>query len=105
VTHQEIDARSLALHRLVAEKIRREPSLFEIPKANITRFHAADRDDRYLTEWARLFDVGMDAALSAATEDSERAATLRQSSPFGGVLTSKERSAFLHAWSALHAAP
>lgn len=104
--HQEIDARSLALHRLVAEKIRCDPALFEIAKTNLARWRktATPSDRQYLDEWERLLQAGVEAALAVATEDSERAAALRQSSPFAGVLTPSERHTFLRAWRAVHAA-
>lgn len=105
MNHQEIDARSLALHRLVADKIRRDVTLFEIARANVARWRASatPNDRHYLDAWARLLDNGLEQALEAATADSEEAAALRQSSPFAGVLTSRERFAFLEAWSATHA--
>lgn len=105
MTHQELDARSLALHRLVAEKIRRDPALLRIVRENLSRWrrHAAPTARPYVEAWERLLDAGLDAALAAAAEDSERAAALRQSSPFAGVLTPRERWSFLEAWSAAHA--
>jgi len=36
-THQEIDQRSLALHRLVAERIMRDPALFEKSRLTLAR--------------------------------------------------------------------
>ncbi len=104
MTHQEIDARSLALHRLVAEKIRRDPTLLGIATANVARWQTtATPDDRYyVDEWDRLLQGGVDAALAVATEDSERAAALRQSSPFADILTTRERYAFLKARRASH---
>jgi hypothetical protein len=105
MTHQEFEARSLALHRLVAEKIRRDPSLLRIARENLARWRgrATPNDLEYLGEWERLLDAGLDAALAAATEESERAKTLRQASPFAGILTPRERRAFLSAWKAVHA--
>lgn len=105
--HHEIEARSLALHRLVAEKVRQDPMLFEIARTNLARWraHATPGDSYYLAEWERLFGAGIEAALAVATEDSERAAALRQSSPFAGVLTTSERRAFLKAWSSGHGRP
>jgi hypothetical protein len=104
-THQEIDARSLAMHRVVAEKIRRDPSLFDKAKATLARWRASGSSpsDPYLDEWERLMERGMDGCLAIAVEDSERANALRQCSPFAGVLTSRERFAFLRAWKAAHA--
>lgn len=106
MTHQEIDARSLALHRLVAEKVRRDPTLLHIAMDNLARWRskATSNDLEYLAEWERLLHAGLDPALAAATDDSERASTLRQASPFAGILTPSERAAFLRAWKAVHAA-
>jgi hypothetical protein len=99
-THQQLEARSLALHRLVAEKLRREPALLEIARANLSRWRASatPNDVAYLEVWRRLVEAGVEACIAAATEDSERAAALRQASPFAGILTPAERSAFLLAW-------
>lgn len=99
-THQEIDARSLAMHRLVAAKIRRDPSLFEKARANLARWRvtACPSTLPYFVEWQRLMDVGMEVCLQFATEDSERATAMRQASPFAGILTNEERLAFLREW-------
>jgi hypothetical protein len=106
MTHQELDARSLALHRLVAQKIQRDPTLLRIAKTNLARWRtrATPNDLHYLREWERLLEVGLDAALAVATEDSERASALRQSSPFAGILTPSERITFLKAWKVVHEA-
>lgn len=37
-THQEIDARSLAMHRLVVEKIRRDPALLARAESTLSRW-------------------------------------------------------------------
>lgn len=88
------------MHRLVAQKIRAEPTLADRVRATLAKWlHAASpRSQPYLREWQRLFDAGIDAALAVATEDSERGAAMRQSSPFCGVLTNKERFGFLAEW-------
>src|SRR5437879_2041767 len=92
--HQDLDARSLALHKLVAHKLRRDPSLLTIAKANIARWEQrGDPGERtYLDDWKRVLDAGIETALTLATEVSERAAALRQSSPFAGILSPSERS-------------
>ncbi len=38
-THQEIDMRSLALHRLVADKVRRDAALLDRAKEIVQRWH------------------------------------------------------------------
>ena len=103
-THQEIDARSLAMHRLIAEKIRRDPSLFQ--HITHTLQHWQDTVDAasqpYLAKWDQLTKLGMDVCLNASTEDSQKATALRQCSPFCGVLTPRERFEFLKKWRSDH---
>lgn len=105
-THQEIDERSLALHCLVAEKIRRDPALFDRAKGTLSRWRATvcSASQPYLEEWERLMSQGVEACLAVAVEDSPRATALRQSSPFAGVLTNQERFSFLKKWNREHEA-
>ena len=104
VTHPELDQRSLELHQLVAEKIRAEPIRFDRARATLARFRRIVdiRSQPYMIEWERVFEQGIEAALALATEDSERATALRQSSPFAGVLTDEERAEFFRKWFAEH---
>lgn len=98
-SHQQLDRRSLEMHRLIAAKIRAEPELFVIASRNIERWsHTATRSRAYLDEWSRILSAGMAAALAFATEDSEHATELRQSTPFAGVLSAQERWEFLKKW-------
>jgi uncharacterized protein YigA (DUF484 family) len=99
-THQEIDARSLALHQAVAEKLRRQPEFFMNAQATLNRWQTTvcKASQPYLQEWQQLFSCGLEASLAVATQDSERAAALRQSSPFCGILTPQERFAFFKSW-------
>ncbi len=63
-THRALNERSLALHRLIAEKIRRNPVLFAQTKKTLAHWritvYAASQP--YLEEWARLIDQGLDAS-------------------------------------------
>ena len=105
-THQEIDQRSLALHRLIAEKIRKNPNLFENMKRTLARWRKIVSADSqpYLEEWERLVDLGIEESLAVATENSERANAMRQASPFCGILTNEERWEFLLEWDKDHGA-
>jgi hypothetical protein len=97
--HVEIDSRSLAMHRLIAERIRCEPTLFSVPVRNVERWAMMKPvEAKYLKQWREILGAGMDEALRFAVEDSERATELRQSTPFAGVLTPRERWAFLKQW-------
>lgn len=103
--HRDIDERSLELHRLIAGKIRRNPALLEKVKATLARWKESvgPNSQPYLDEWERLMRQGMGPCLAVAEERSERAAALRQSSPFTGILSASERFAFLKSWKPHHA--
>lgn len=105
-SHQEIDQRSLALHRMLAEKIRQDPALFENVKRTLAHWRktVCANSQPYLEEWQRLVDLGTEECLAVATEDSERANAMRQSSPFCGILTNVERWEFLLVWDKNHGA-
>ena len=99
LTHREIDLKSLALHRLVAQKVAVDPALFMKAQATLSRMHDQGKVPlTYLTTWSDIFAMGWQAAMAAATEDSERGQTLRTCSPFAGLLSEQERLAFLAQW-------
>jgi len=104
-THLEIDQRSLAMHRLVADKLRREPVLFANVKDTLARWRVSvcPASQPYLEEWERLVNQGIDSCLAVAIEESQRATALRQASPFSAVLTNRERFMFLKSWKRDHA--
>ncbi len=103
-THQEIDARSLAMHRLIAEKVRRDPALLEAAKATLARWRSiGDGSTRpYDEQWERVLNEGLEATVRIALEESERGGAMRQCSPFPGILAPRERFAFLRAWKDSH---
>ncbi len=105
-THQEIDARSRMLHRIVAQKLRQDPALFEVARATLARWRTSvgAPSQPYLLQWENLVEEGLDACLAVAVEESQRADALRQCSPFSGILTNSERFSFLKTWKHDHAA-
>ena len=98
--HAQPDARSLALHHLIADKLRRDPALFARVRGTLERWRrVVDAGSRpYVDEWQRLADAGIEACLAAAVEDSPRGAARRQCSPLGVVLTHDERFEFFRQW-------
>jgi hypothetical protein len=99
--HDWIDERSLALGRAIGEKLRADPSLVERAQQRIAAWESAaiGSGDRSvlpaLAEWGEILRThNLDALIDLLGSDtSERAARLRQSSPFVGVLTPAERDA------------
>lgn len=99
-SQHSLDERSLEIHRLVVARIEKDPRLFEHVKDTIARWRGtvSEHSQPYLVEWQRVADRSMRECLDLAVEDSERAATLRKSSPFAGILPETERLAFLNSW-------
>ena len=91
--HRLFEARSLAMHALIAEKITRDRHLLEIPQRNLERWSRRfdQARPRWLEEWSRVLRRPWHEIAGLIAEPSERAARLRQSSPFAGVLTPEER--------------
>ena len=95
--HRLIDERSLAFCRLVAEKLRTDPTLVQHARGNLERWlpDCSKRTRPALIEWRALIDGPMDELLRVLTSPDERGAQLRQSSPFAGILTPEERALIL----------
>lgn len=91
-THQQIDARSKALARAIVSKIDEDPEQKGLEKARQVcarwnRMHS----NPYLEQWAQILSGSWDDVKAILLSDSEEATALRQSNPFCGVLTPKER--------------
>jgi hypothetical protein len=103
-TPQQLEACSLAMYRLIAEKIKKNPALFDKARATLAQWCmiVCPSSQPYLAEWERIMEQGINACLAAAAEESEHAATLRKCAPFAGILTDQERREFLRTWTAIH---
>ena len=97
------DRYSLSLHQAVAERLRTEPAaVLRIARDNLKRWlssGAFDRAERSaLFEWQEILIEGRpETIISIITADSDEGQRLRSSSPFAGVLSSRERDM---SWSA-----
>ncbi len=91
--HRILDARSLAMHCRVAQKISRDPQLLDKARENLKRWSAKSTRPRprYLREWAEILDRPWPEIAALITEMSDEATRLRSSSPFAGVLSPAER--------------
>jgi hypothetical protein len=92
-SHRLLEARSLAMHALIARKIERDPELLQIARRNVERWSTKRQADvpNWLDEWRELLNQPWQNVAALMTEPSENAARLRQSSPFAGILTNQER--------------
>ena len=91
--HRILDARSLAMHCKIAQKISRDPGLLDIARANLERWIAKSSDPlpQYLHEWQEILKRPWPEIAEIITNMSEDATRLRSSSPFAGILTAEER--------------
>jgi hypothetical protein len=91
--HRIIEARSLAMHCLIARKITADPGLLAAARRKLAGWAAryGDGVPRALEEWRVILDRPWAEIAALITDAGESAARLRQSSPFAGVLTPAER--------------
>jgi hypothetical protein len=90
--HQRIDRRSLAMHRAIAEKLRADPSLLAIARENLDRWLTQRGSSQpYWDAWREILKRPLEEVLSLMVEESEKMTALRQSNPFPGILTPRER--------------
>lgn len=95
--HIRIEERSIALHRAVADRIRKNHKLMREAEQNLQRylqqsFSEGKTPTRSLLEWQELLEnKSLEEILEFMVSDSERARRMRQSSPFAGILSPQER--------------
>ncbi len=86
------EARSLALHRAVGERLAQNPGLVDPARDRIRQWMADGKLNRvYGEQWLQLLDGPLDALIAVLSDPGERARTLRSCSPFAGVLDPKTR--------------
>ncbi len=95
--HDRIEARSLAMHRAIAGKLRKNPRLLDAARENIRRWRRRGVDVTAFAEWEAILERGVAETVRVLTDSSENSARLRKSTPFTGVLTPEERRRFFEA--------
>lgn len=93
-SHRLLEARSLAMHAVIAEKIERDSQLLDVPRNNLQRWKARwveSEAPAWYDEWRGIMNRPWPEIAAIITELSEEGARLRQSSPFAGVLSADER--------------
>ena len=101
-SHRLLEARSLAMHAVIAEKIQRDPTLLKVAHDNLKRWRARwdDQAPAWHEEWSGIMKCPWSEIAAIMTEPSEEGARLRQSSPFAGVLSVTERRRIYEAFRA-----
>jgi hypothetical protein len=85
--------RSLALHRLVVKKLQENPSLWDVPLVNISRWTAQNGLSPADQVWKDILETWpKQKIIELLLSRSQRAAQLRSSSPFTGIISHEERN-------------
>jgi hypothetical protein len=97
-SHAQIDARSQEFGRLIAERIREDPSIIERARRSLDQRipTASPGEQLELAEWRMILSTMSAARIRRLlVQPDARAVRLRQSLPFAGVLTPQERDAVM----------
>jgi hypothetical protein len=91
--HRIIEARSLAMHCLAAQKIESNFALLDQVRRTLATWRSRYGKDtpRALDEWEAILRGPWPGIAAFITDPGERAARLRQSTPFAGLLSTRER--------------
>ena len=91
-THQEIDNRSLAMARAIVKKIDQDPERKGLESArSACRHWNLRRPSPAVSEWLEILKQPWIDIRLILLDEGERGKRLRQSSPFVGILSNRER--------------
>ena len=99
-THEQIDKRSLAMARAIVAKIDQDRARKGLTKARATcgRWYR-ERPLAAAKEWLEILDRPWEQVREVLIDESEEGRRLRQSDPFCGILTPRERWPIYHEYS------
>ena len=89
--HMRIEERSLAIHRVIAQRLHENPALIQSAKSNLARWIKRDGEIPAWREWNDILGKPLAQIIDFILSPSEKSRQLRQSSPFCGILTPRER--------------
>lgn len=89
--HERIEQRRIALHREIVERIEANPALIHIARENLERWIRQNGEIPVWREWKDILERPLAEILDLLVSEEENARRLRQSSPFCGILTARER--------------
>ena len=95
-SQQQIHAFSYAFHQTAIQRLVAEPGLVKRALQTLERWHeqrGPSASDPYMSEWEALLKGDLSELQKRVCSDDDHAATLRNTSPLGFVLTPAERQA------------
>ena len=91
--HRTAELRSLEYHRLVAERLERDPEVLRRARERVASWVARGGrvDPVYARRWQAVLERPAAQIARILVADNETSRDLRQNTPFAGVLTNEER--------------
>jgi len=90
--HRLAEERSIAYHRVIAERLATDPSVIRIARARVQRWLAsAGAVPAYARAWDAVLALPRAELQAFLVDPGEKARELRQSTPFAGALAPRER--------------
>jgi hypothetical protein len=90
--HRLAEARSLAAHQLIADRLAGEPGLVELARARVASWLADGSVARpYAQAWRDILAGDVPSIRRALVDDSEHGRALRQCTPFAGAIDPRTR--------------
>ncbi|OFW30566.1 MAG: hypothetical protein A3H97_05730 [Acidobacteria bacterium RIFCSPLOWO2_02_FULL_65_29] len=90
--HRLAEARSLAIHAEIAERLLRDQSVLDHARDTLQRWSSEGHiAPEYATQWDRWLSRSPAEIAALLTDDGEEARALRQNSPFVGVISPRRR--------------
>ena len=95
-SQQQIHAFTQAFHQVAIKRLDEKPALVERALQTLARWQTqrgSSASDAYMLEWQALLNTDISQLQARVCGDGDHAATLRNTSPLGFVLTPAERHA------------
>lgn len=90
--HELAEERSLAIHGLIADRLRKDPSLAEVARGRVAAWLTDGSVHRaYAEAWGELLSGPLPRLLEVLVDPGEGARALRQCSPFAGIVDPRTR--------------
>jgi hypothetical protein len=89
--HRLAELRSLAYHRVIADRLRSDPGVLLTARARVRGWMAQEAWPHYARKWEALLSGPLEDLCALLVDDDEEARSLRQSTPFAGALKPRER--------------
>ena len=89
--HRLAEERSLALHRVVVERLRSDPRVLSRAQEKVAHWVASGEAPHYARAWKELLGGPLEAICALLVADTEAGRAMRQATPFAGAVEPRER--------------